>query len=45
VKSADASWTVGDGRPGEVTMRLREILLGIQTGRLDDRHGWMHRAS
>jgi branched-chain amino acid aminotransferase len=45
VKSADASWTVGDGRPGEVTMRLREILLGIQTGRLEDRHGWMHRAS
>ncbi|WP_059011794.1 branched-chain amino acid aminotransferase [Streptomyces specialis] len=43
VKSAAASWTVGDGQPGPVTMRLREELLGIQTGRVPDRHGWMHR--
>ena len=43
VKSADASWTVGDGEPGEITMRLRETLVGIQTGRIEDRHGWMHR--
>ncbi|WP_326596372.1 branched-chain amino acid aminotransferase [Streptomyces sp. NBC_01803] len=43
VKSAAASWTVGDGQPGTVTMRLREELLGIQTGRVPDRHGWMHR--
>jgi branched-chain amino acid aminotransferase len=45
VKSSQASWTVGDGRPGEVTMRLREILLGIQSGQLEDRHGWMHPVS
>ena len=41
VKSAEHSWTVADGAPGEVTMRLREALLDIQTGRADDAHGWM----
>ena len=41
VKSAEHSWTIGDGGPGEVTMRLREALLEIQTGRADDAHGWM----
>ncbi|UCM90672.1 branched-chain amino acid aminotransferase [Streptomyces marincola] len=43
VKSAAAEWTVGDGQPGAITMRLREELLGIQTGTVADRHGWMHR--
>ena len=28
---------------GEVTQAIREELLGIQTGRVEDRHGWMHR--
>lgn len=41
VKSAAADWTVGDGEPGPVTMRLREALLDIQTGRAEDAHGWM----
>jgi branched-chain amino acid aminotransferase len=43
VKSTSAGWTVGDGRPGEVTMRLRKALLDIQTGAAPDPHGWMHR--
>src|SRR5581483_9569792 len=43
VKSEHASWTVGDGGPGPITMQLREQLLAIQTGRQPDRHGWMHR--
>ncbi|WP_129842654.1 branched-chain amino acid aminotransferase [Streptomyces sp. RFCAC02] len=43
VKSADASWSVGDGQPGEITMRLRQTLVGIQTGEIEDRHGWLHR--
>ncbi|HZG06853.1 MAG TPA: branched-chain amino acid aminotransferase [Streptomyces sp.] len=43
VKSARAQWTVGDGGPGEITMRLREALLAIQTGRAEDRYGWMHK--
>ncbi|MEE1927305.1 branched-chain amino acid aminotransferase [Streptomyces sp. TRM 70351] len=43
VKSARGEWTVGDGQPGEITMRLREALLAVQTGRAADPHGWMHR--
>jgi len=43
VKGSDASWTIGDGRPGPVTMRLREQLLGIQFGQLPDQHGWIHK--
>jgi branched-chain amino acid aminotransferase len=43
VDSAHGGWTIGDGTPGPVSMRLREHLLGIQTGREADPHGWMHR--
>jgi branched-chain amino acid aminotransferase len=42
VKSAEHSWTIADGGPGEVTMRLRAALLDIQTGHAEDAHGWMH---
>jgi branched-chain amino acid aminotransferase len=42
VKSHRADWTVADGEPGEVTMRLRAALLDIQTGRAADAYGWMH---
>lgn len=45
VKSADAAWTVGDGQPGALTMRLREELLALQTGRAADPHGWLHTVS
>ena len=40
--SGTGRWTVGDGTPGEVTTRLRDQLLGIQYGRVPDRHGWIH---
>ncbi|MEV4439595.1 branched-chain amino acid aminotransferase [Streptomyces sp. NPDC049577] len=43
VKSAHADWTVADGQPGEVTMKLRKALLDIQTGASEDTHGWMHQ--
>jgi branched-chain amino acid aminotransferase len=43
VKGPDGEWTVGDGSPGPVTMRLREELLGIQYGRLPDPYGWLHK--
>ncbi|MGW2327298.1 branched-chain amino acid aminotransferase [Streptomyces sp. NPDC001700] len=43
VKSARAGWTVADGEPGEVTMKLRKALLDIQTGAAPDPHGWLHR--
>jgi len=41
-KSARGSWTVGDGKPGAITMRLRSALVDIQRGAAPDRHGWMH---
>lgn len=41
VKSASGSWTVGDGGPGEISMRLRRALVDIQRGAAPDPHGWM----
>ncbi|MFI7609810.1 branched-chain amino acid aminotransferase [Nonomuraea terrae] len=43
VKGADRSWTIGDGSPGEVTMRVREELIGIQYGTRPDPHNWVHK--
>ena len=43
IKGADGGWTVGDGTPGPVSMRLREELLGIQYGHLADPHDWIHK--
>jgi len=43
VKGATGGWTIGDGKPGPVTMRLPDELLGIQFGRLPDPHGWIHK--
>ncbi|MGV9316307.1 branched-chain amino acid aminotransferase [Streptomyces sp. NPDC003691] len=42
VKSASGEWLQSDGKPGEVTLKLRKTLLGIQTGTEADAHGWMH---
>ena len=42
VKSAKGSWTVGDGKPGELSMRLRQSLVDVQRGAAPDRHGWLH---
>ena len=43
VKSATGEFTVADGAPGEITMRLRGALLDIQHGRAADHYGWMNR--
>ena len=43
VKSRMGNWTVGNGGAGEVTMRLRQALLDIQTGAVPDKHAWMHK--
>jgi branched-chain amino acid aminotransferase len=43
IRGSFGSWTVGDGTPGPVTMRLREELVGIQYGHLADQHGWIHK--
>jgi branched-chain amino acid aminotransferase len=42
VKSASASWQVGDGQPGPVTRQLRQHLLDLQHGRISDDYGWMY---
>jgi branched-chain amino acid aminotransferase len=41
VKSAHGSWKIGDGKPGEISMRLRQSLVDIQRGSAPDPHGWM----
>jgi branched-chain amino acid aminotransferase len=42
-KSRSGDWTIGDGQPGPVTMKLRSALLDLQYGRRPDDHGWMQR--
>ncbi|RBP99328.1 branched-chain amino acid aminotransferase [Bifidobacterium xylocopae] len=40
-KSDEADVTVADGESGSFTMHLRDKLLGIQLGEVDDPHDWM----
>lgn len=42
-KSAMGTWVTGDGQPGEITMQIRNHLLGIQHGTIADKHGWVKR--
>ena len=42
VKSASGAWTVGDGGPGELSMKLRQALVDIQRGVAPDAHGWLY---
>jgi branched-chain amino acid aminotransferase len=41
VKHSGGGFTVADGQPGALTMKVREALLGIQQGTAPDPHGWM----
>ncbi|GAB1822040.1 branched-chain amino acid aminotransferase [Herbidospora sp. RD11066] len=43
VKGADRAWTVGDGTPGPVTLKIREELMGIQYGSRPDPRNWVHK--
>jgi branched-chain amino acid aminotransferase len=43
VKGAGQEWVIGDGKPGPVTMRLRDELLDIQYGRQPDPYGWIRQ--
>lgn len=36
----DENIVFGDGQPGSNTLRLRERLVAIQSGRSEDKHGW-----
>lgn len=42
-KDAQGHRRVGDGDPGEATLRIRSTLLDIQYGRVADPQGWLHR--
>ena len=44
-KSAQGTWITGDGNPGPITMKIRETLLGIQHGTIEDSHGWNKRVN
>jgi branched-chain amino acid aminotransferase len=43
VRGSGMEWTIGDGDPGPLSMKLRERLLGIQYGTLPDPHHWIHK--
>ncbi len=44
-KSALGTWVTGDGQPGVITMQIRNHLLGIQHGTIEDKHGWVKRVA
>ncbi|GLZ36180.1 branched-chain-amino-acid aminotransferase [Lentzea sp. NBRC 105346] len=41
VKHAGGEFSVSEGKTGELTMKLRERLTGLQHGHVADEHGWM----
>jgi branched-chain amino acid aminotransferase len=43
VKGRKHHFTIGEGRTGMVTGRLKAALLAIQQGRAPDLHGWLDR--
>jgi branched-chain amino acid aminotransferase len=45
VAGPEGEFTIGSGGPGQLTTKLRERLVGIQRGRVDDTHGWVTRLS
>jgi branched-chain amino acid aminotransferase len=45
LKSREEEIGSADAEPGALTVALREELTSIQYGRLEDKHGWMHRLS
>lgn len=40
-KSAMGTWITGDGKPGAITMQIRNHMLAIQHGTTADTHNWM----
>lgn len=41
VKSENGGWINGDGQSAPIAMQIREHLLGIQHGSVEDKHGWI----
>jgi branched-chain amino acid aminotransferase len=44
-KSAMGTWVTGDGKPGEITMQIRNHMLAIQHGKTVDTHNWMQQVN
>ncbi len=42
VKSKSDSWLINQGEPGPIAVRLRDYLLDIQHGVIQDSYGWLH---
>lgn len=45
VKFARGSFEIGGAVEGTNTAQIRAMLLGLQRGALEDRHGWIHKVS
>jgi len=41
VTGKDTEFTIGTGGPGQITSKIRERLVGIQNGAIEDTHGWV----
>ena len=41
VSGKDGEFTIGSGGPGQLTTKIRERLVGIQKGAIEDTHGWV----
>jgi branched-chain amino acid aminotransferase len=45
VRDRDGDWTIGDGKPGPVTLTLREALVDLHHGLAPDPDGWMREVA
>lgn len=43
VVDGDTRFTIGGGGPGQLAQQMRDRLLAIQLGTVEDRHGWVTR--
>jgi branched-chain amino acid aminotransferase len=43
VRDVGGDWTIGDGKPGPVTLALRKALVDVQKGVVPDPDGWTHK--
>lgn len=43
VAGPDGEFTIGSGGPGQLTTKVREKLVAIQKGAVEDKHGWVMR--
>ncbi|UAB77516.1 branched-chain amino acid aminotransferase [Erythrobacter sp. SCSIO 43205] len=43
VASPSGEFTIGSGGIGQMAQKMREKLIGVQVGRVEDQHGWVMR--